>query len=727
MMEKVIIDLEYCYGIKKMQHEFVFGDKNGCVIYSSNGTMKTSLAKTLKDISEKKVPKDMLFPDRPSTCSIMTEQAELRPEQIFVIESYNEMYRPQKETLLLANKELRERYEKIHHDIEEKQNELLNQLKRKAGFTSRFEAEFAAAFKKEEKYLLECLVELEQNIIHGEEYTYLFLNDYKYKDLFNDKIDEFIKKPESVQSVDQYMEKYNQLVEKSTYLKKGIFNHTNASAIGKTLSENGFFKADHKVILSGVKEIQSQEALDELIRVEKEQVLADKELRKLFDKIDMVFNKNKEMKGFLKLLEEWPDVINGYKDIGAFKQKVWICYLQDVRELYKQLVELYKQSQLALSDIIMRAASQRTEWEEVIQIFNRRFNVPFKLSISNQEDVILKAASPVVCFTYTDKDEVTVVAREKLISILSMGEKRALYLLNIIFDIEAKKRTGEETLLIVDDIADSFDYKNKYAIIEYLKDNIETEYFKMIVLTHNFDFYRTVGNRLDIGRKHCFMTLKNDDGVQLVKGEYLKNVFDNWKKSIHTQERIFIASIPFVRNLLEYTKGTEDSDYKTLTKLLHKMDDTEQIKVEDVSNIFNRSGINNQELIFPNVSVLGMIYQSANKLENEVIERVNLENKVVLSIAIRLKAEEYMINKINDPVVVRAIKKDQTMKLLKLFKERCAFDEKAIELLEAVMLMTPENIHLNAFMYEPLLDLSDEYLKKLYRDIKQLLDGDCNN
>ena len=34
--------------------------------------------------------------------------------------------------------------------------------------------------------------------------------------------------------------------------------------------------------------------------------------------------------------------------------------------------------------------------------------------------------------------------------------------------------------------------------------------------------------------------------------------------------------------------------------------------------------------------------------------------------------------------------------------------------------MTPENIHLNSFMYEPIIDMSDEHLKKLYNDLKNL-------
>jgi ABC-type lipoprotein export system ATPase subunit len=52
--------------------------------------------------------------------------------------------------------------------------------------------------------------------------------------------------------------------------------------------------------------------------------------------------------------------------------------------------------------------------------------------------------------------------------------------------------------LIIDDIADSFDYKNKYAIIEYLQEIAEDKNFKMLILTHNFDFFRSIQMRLNI-------------------------------------------------------------------------------------------------------------------------------------------------------------------------------------------------------------------------------------
>ena len=62
---------------------------------------------------------------------------------------------------------------------------------------------------------------------------------------------------------------------------------------------------------------------------------------------------------------------------------------------------------------------------------------------------------------------------------MSQGERRALYLLNFIFEVEDRKRKSAETLFIIDDVADSFDYKNKHAIVQYLEDISKVEHFSL--------------------------------------------------------------------------------------------------------------------------------------------------------------------------------------------------------------------------------------------------------
>lgn len=83
-------------------------------------------------------------------------------------------------------------------------------------------------------------------------------------------------------------------------------------------------------------------------------------------------------------------------------------------------------------------------------------------------------------------------------------------------------------------------------------------------------------------------------------------------------------------------------------------------------------------------------------------------------------AEQYIIKRIADPVFVAEIKGNQTGKLFGKFKEEFGTEEVTIRVLQRVILMTPESIHLNSFMYEPILDMSDEHRRRLYSDMLML-------
>jgi hypothetical protein len=100
---------------------------------------------------------------------------------------------------------------------------------------------------------------------------------------------------------------------------------------------------------------------------------------------------------------------------------------------------------------------------------------------------------------------------------------------------------------------------------------------------------------------------------------------------------------------------------------------------------------------------------------------VELENKIVLSMAIRLKSECYLVREINDNAFWTSITKNQTYELIKRFKNDFATRANEIALLDQINLMTPENLHLNSFMYEPILDMANDHLKQLYNDTKLIL------
>ena len=202
-------------------------------------------------------------------------------------------------------------------------------------------------------------------------------------------------------------------------------------------------------------------------------------------------------------------------------------------------------------EIQAEAAKPRTQWERVIRRFNDRFVVPFTLEAKNNTAVML-GDHPIITlgFTYHDGSEKKSIARESLLAALSTGEKKALYVLNIMFEVETRIKENRETLIVVDDIADSFDYQNKYAIIEYLKDIGRNPLLKQIIMTHNFDFFRTLESRF-VNYKNCFMATKSSTGISFEKASGIRNIFiHDLKKGFFKDPKKKIASIPFIRNLL---------------------------------------------------------------------------------------------------------------------------------------------------------------------------------
>jgi energy-coupling factor transporter ATP-binding protein EcfA2 len=326
-----------------------------------------------------------------------------------------------------------------------------------------------------------------------------------------------------------------------------------------------------------------------------------------------------------------------------------------------------------------------------------------------------------LAFTYRDMGgtETAPIEKADLVKVLSNGELKALYILNVIFEIATRTEAQQETLIIIDDLADSFDYRNKYAIIQYLKEISENALFKQIIMTHNFDFFRTIQSRLVVEYANCLMASKGDAGIALVQAAAIKNIFADWKKYFFTDDRKKIACISFLRNLAEFTKGVTDANYLKLTSLLHWKPDTAAIKISDLDTIFSA------------VCAPGGPSKNATMLVSDLIAKqadacltadtgVNFENKIVLAIATRLAAERFMIGKINDAAFVNAISSDQTPTLITRFRKDFPGEAESIRVLDRVALMTPENIHLNSFMYEPIVDMSDDHLKKLYKDVKKL-------
>lgn len=722
-MQQLQINFEHCYGISKLNHTFDFSNNNMPIaLYAPNGTMKTSLARTLQDYSLGRQPKDLMFSERASICEVIDENGNAIPrDSIFVVESINDKYSSERISSLLASETLKKEYDSIFNKIAQKLEEVLKKLRRFSGLTKDVESAFCEAFKVSPNAIVGALARLDREVKRGDHTQF---SSVKYKVLFGKAATEFLTNSDIKALIAEYTETYERIINNSKYFKKGVFNHTNAETIAKNLKSNGWFDGGHSVNLrsSGVGvEVATEEDLAAIIQSEKDQILTDTSLIEKFNKVEKAIS-NAELRELREYLTDNPTLIAELGDLDQLKQKIWISYLTQASSDYFGLVEEYDKSEERLREIILAAEIEQTRWESVVDLFNRRFSVPFEVRIENKSDAILSSKSPQLAFYFEDKHsgQERKTSREVLDSVLSNGERRALYILNIIFEVEARLETGMETIFVFDDIADSFDYKNKYAIIEYLCDIRNEGLFHLLVLTHNFDFYRSIKGRLAVYGSNRLLCSRGENSLSLVPDTLGENPFLNWKDRLDEELKL-IASVPFVRNLAEYT-GNEVA-FSQLTSLLHIKSDTFTITSVDLKAVYDtvlQPGCYKDfsSSVFP---VAQRLFFHCDQICLANPDELTLEEKITISIGIRLRAEELLIREINDPAFVAGITSSQTHKLIKKYQKSQGVDRKILASMQKVQLMTPENIHLNSFMYEPILDLSGSHLQALYNEILGLL------
>ncbi len=720
-MNKLNVQLRNCYGINNLTHEFDFSKGRAIAIYAPNGTMKTSFAKTFLDLSRGKLPKDGLHA-KEAICIVDADGNNITKEEIFVIESMNSKFESTKLLTLLVDIDSMTEYNKLNEEILSKKKSLISNLNRVSGI-KRVDIEERLVNDFQDTSFFHLLENIDFNTDIKE------LSHIKYNDIYHPKVVDLLNSEEIIENINEYSTKYNDLIKESSYFQEGGFNPLKAENIIKSTKSEKFFEANHIILLNGHQDkITNSEDFSTIISNEKNKILTNDKLKEIEAKISQGV---KAIKDFQDILEKYPALIPYLtkEKYESLKILLWKSYLRDKKDEVIDLLEVYEKNKERISEIEEEANNQSTKWEAVVKEFENRFCVPYKIYIENKKSMVLGYTIPVMKFKFEDDTNHVTLDKNSLhqIDILSQGELRALYLLNIIFEVKSREKNEQKTLFILDDIVDSFDYKNKYAIIEYIKEITEVGYFYQIILTHNFDFFRTVQSRVMQSSKwhNSFMVQKNIHEIKLLDAGKNKtsNPFEIWKNKFHKNEIILIAIIPFIRNLAEYI-GNKDIE-KKLTKLLHIKDTTKNISISDLEDMIKH--ILHTTTTFSitplDKKVYDLIYEKADEIkESSTIEEVELEKKIVLSIAIRLKAEEYMILKINNQEFVSNLKKYQTSQLLKKIKNDELITEKNIlNTLELVNLITPENIHLNSFMYEPILDMSHEHLKDLYIQVSDLI------
>lgn len=740
-IQKVKINFEHCYGIHKLCSDFDFSKSNMQLIYAPNGTMKTSFAKTFKDMSDprgKTKPHDQLDKTLQPTCKVIVEdnsgnERDIAPDEIKVIKSYDESAFKSEEAILtlLANQEIRQQYVDIFKELDNEKKSVLSPLKKITG-SSNYEQEIIDAFSDPGTKKLSIFEVLATIIDDVKQSNSTF--DFIYNHIFDPKgkVRDFL--DENYDLLQKYSEKYNELLSSSQFFSNNgerAFGTIEAGALRDSIKGDEYFQSGHKLSLKDETVVGSAEKLSEIIDDEIKKVFDNQEIKDIFDKIDKKLQGNQELRNFKKVIERDKTLIAKLTNYDEFRKEVWYSFLKQIELGIGSLVENYNAKKPDIEKIVTAANGSKGLWHDTVKEFMTRFTgLPFSFGIENLGDAILGKDMPSITYRYGNKlVDQSVLTKD----ILSQGERRAFYLLNIIFDIKSREKENKETIFIIDDIADSFDYKNKYAIIQYLNDLNKSENFKSIVLTHNFDFYRTLQERVLASGKwdYSFIAERNNDEIRLLPGgeKVITDPFNKWRNKCNKNEKLLVATIPFIRELYNYQKGNRSQEYLLLTHLLHNKEADNQnnipatydIKLSDIESVFVY--MLNVQFEFPDKTkkVIDIIFSVADQIQQDPHGGICLEDKIVLAIATRLLAEQKILTYIERP---SNISKNQFWELYNLFREQFGSDETKkgiLDVLEQVNIITPANIHINSFMYEPIIDIGIDELVCLYERVKALI------
>lgn len=721
-MKTLRVNFKNCYGIQSLEHEFDFGNgkpgNKAFAIYAPNGLMKTSFTKTFEKLAQGKIAVEERY-NRPSTSDALIDGKPIPKEVIYVLKSEIDIQEDSSAiTDILVNPENKSRYDAILVDLDKQKTKLINSLQKASG----------VAKKDIEKTLLEdvgtndfsdCIAKFKERPVNGE------ITHLNYSTLFDPKAIDVLKSAEFVSNAKEFNTRYQELFsQEGSIYQKGVFNPARAETSFSTLDKQGFFNGGHRLQMRGDASSIGKTELDELLKKIHARIDDDENLKKIRSSLA----KNTQTQALADLIENLPtsqidELLDRLRpeNQANFRLDLWAHHVQNSSDatIY---IDLYNQTKDEIKTIEAEAAQAAPRWTEAVALFNDRFmDMPFTLSVANQSQAALGKEKARLKFTFKDGDDIVEWSRSE-IKTLSQGEKRALYLLNFIFEVEARSLSAQETLFIIDDVADSFDYKNKHAIVQYLEDLDNKPNFYQLTLTHNFDFFRTLANNF-VHRERCLMANRQATDVSLSKADGIKNYFIGiLKEKVHTNPRVMCATIPFTRNLVEYTKGEGDADYLMLTCLLHWKEDTGNITVADYFDVYNRLFGTNH--IGDKKPIKDLLHEQAHAISNETNHAgLNLEDKVLLSIATRMRSEEFLIQKI------RELKNDQNYWcnsknqfgiLTKIYTE-LEPGSPALRTLEKVSITVSSNIHLNSFMYEPILDLTIDHLIRLYKEVDGLL------
>ncbi|MFV0379766.1 MAG: hypothetical protein ACK5KQ_02930 [Anaerorhabdus sp.] len=403
-------------------------------------------------------------------------------------------------------------------------------------------------------------------------------------------------------------------------------------------------------------------------------------------------NDNRELK---KYIEENISKIDKF----TYPKKYYFLYENynvfnkyDTEELNKSLDKIKEYSQ-----------KYNVEYfKESVEKFNERFFDYIKLDLEESRSE-LGFLSPKIVVNFYEND----IDSSALLNIASRGEKSAISLFLLLHTVE--KISSDDKLIMIDDELEVFDYASKHSFIEYLNEIAKKDNIKMVILSHNFDFLRTLSSRLEIDRNEVqrMSAYKNEN--QVVELNKIKNLdemkLENKFKKI--TEKNLITFIATKRNIEGFEQKKDN--FNKLTYYLHFKEDTKNKTLGDLQNFIVDNSPKVEWGIPETKNYLVYLEERSEKIitDRRGCSNLNLDDKMTLAVACRMKFEEKFIDVEKEYLSnqTRLIFNDLSKELKKQFGE--------------INIIIPDFVHLNSFAYEPLMDIKIDRLINLYNKLKE--------
>lgn len=703
-MELFLKKVENAFGIKSL-HLNLENDKKMYqeLIYSKNGSFKTSFSNTLYNLSNGTLENvfDRLTDEKAILdISILENGKEIKNfDNRFVVfsreiyEQHSKLlsdYSSELETLTIDKKNSEYINELLTEETIEIKLQIDNYLK---GTGLNFEILLDMFSNLEDGYL-DRIIQLLNTIINHEAQDISEINikkiyqkayDIVDQSEFQSKISNYIQVLENKINAQLFDKNFNE-----NNCLQFINNVDKAKYLSETKSRGLFLKDKVYYDIDEVKKIFEEEI---------KKISKDPEIIEQSKEITKLMGTAKESEFLKESIQKNPLLV---KQLSAGRKNILLSYLKSSSIDYNYWLEVVKKAKKELNNVLKIAQDKQTNFERAIEIYKNRFHPIFDIKIVNKAESMLGIKTPTITFYHNRYCEIP-VSETKLSQILSSGEKTTLNILKFIVEYENCKKY--HPFIILDDIVETFDYSNRYAFMEYINDLVNLD-VPTIVMTHNFEFYRTVSKRIPKLRKS--VASANSNGVvDIQTNNRINKNMENVLKCSNIYD--FFCAIPYLREI----KTILLEDTKILDSCLHYKENTSKLQIKDILLQFPSNAIKSLKI---DEIYMEKLFEIADNLSG--FDDFDIVKKTILSLSCRLLIERKIIA--NNFNLLTNINTNQTAQLLDLYGEKLFPNVK--KYLEAVQLSTPEFIHANAFMYEPLIDINGKYLFELYNQIKIIPD-----